>query len=693
MKFSLVLRDKKNNIHLTTKTPEAFIERIQYDTKDQAVTNRRRYVAEFGESDTYDRQMPTHVIYPAAELEKDANGNLRMRQFNAIVVLTVADLLRPADVEAVKKAAQILPFTFAAFAGPTGKETVILVKIDAHQTEQQLTENEADTLCKKAYQLAAALYGSILPGQIRTEEASVRTCFRMTLDVTPYLNLQAMGLQVSETVPPAMKMSSEAGASTDFDLYTEYERLYRRASELAYNETADVIEGQRKQAYITELARQLCVMGVPEEEAATHIRNHHVFKKEYNHLEMRMIVEAVYAENKPERHTDSDLAIGRETQQLISFLNTRYVFRYNTIMGYTEYRPNHSYVAEWQVADDRAVKGMTMEVRLAGLDARDHDVRRYVQSNMIRLYNPVEEYLWDVQNEWDGKTDHIRRLARTVPTKNPYWEDWFYTWFLGMVQQWKAGANAQYGNQSVPLLISAQGWNKTTFCESLIPPELRWGYTANLQMNDKKQVLQQMAQMLLINMDEFNQISPQMQQGFLKNIISLPSVKIKRPYGRHVELMPRMASFIATTNQADVLADPSGNRRFLGVELSAPIDVSTPPNYRQLYGQAMCALRKHEPHFFGPEQTQQIMKANRQFGIRSAAEQFFLDYFEPARNETEGTWMTTSAIFEFLKKKVGISILKPSTVSGLGRKLANMEGLRRRETRNNSEYLVVLKQK
>ena len=43
-----------------------------------------------------------------------------------------------------------------------------------------------------------------------------------------------------------------------------------------------------------------------------------------------------------------------------------------------------------------------------------------------------------------------------------------------------------------------------------------------------------MAQMLLINLDEFNRISPQKQQGFLKNIVQLPSVKVKRPYASRV---------------------------------------------------------------------------------------------------------------------------------------------------------------
>jgi predicted P-loop ATPase len=257
-----------------------------------------------------------------------------------------------------------------------------------------------------------------------------------------------------------------------------------------------------------------------------------------------------------------------------------------------------------------------------------------------------------------------------------------------MVKQWQATTLTKYGNQAVPLLISTQGWNKTTFCEQLLPSELRWGYTGNLQMDDKRQVLQQMAQMLLINLDEFNQISPKTQQGFLKNIITLSSVKVKRPYGRHVEDFPRRASFIASTNQADVLADPSGSRRFLGVELTGPIDVSTPPNYEQLYAQAMQALRRHECYYFGPSETQEIIESNRRFSMKTAVEQFFLDYFEPAADESEGKWVSASAIFGFLKEKVGVSLLKPANVAAFGRKLSNIPSLKKRETKSNSEYLV-----
>jgi hypothetical protein len=688
MKLSLVLRNKKNALKLSTKTLESFIERIKTDTKDGAVSRRRSNYSIYGEDASYDRQFPSHLIYPSVEWEKDGNDNLRMLRFNSIVALTVDNLLRPEELQAVKQAAQILHYTQAAFIGPSGREVIILVKIDTGNP--QPTEEEADMICQKGHELAVSLYKGILPSAIRPEEASTKSCFRMPLDPEPYYNPKAMALKVPQTPLPQnhSEKAREQLPGSDNHLYTQYEQMYRRAADAAFEKTKDIEEEGQLQAYITALAHGLCEMGVPEEEAALHIRNHHQFKPGYDQQEMRAIVETAYtAAGNHRKAAEASQDTGTETRRLVDFLTTRFQFRFNTMMGYTEYRPNNTYYIEWQPVDDRALKGLTMEVRLGGINARDNDVRRYVQSNMIRQYNPIGDYLWEQYGKWDGK-DHIRQLARTVPTKNPYWEDWFYTWFLGMVRQWQVNHLAKYGNQAVPLLISTQGWNKTTFCESLLPPELSWGYTANIDISEKRPALQAMAQMLLINLDEFNQISPKTQQGFLKNIITLSSVKIKRPYGRHVEDFPRRASFIATTNQADVLADPSGSRRFLGVELTGPIDVSTPPNHEQLYAQAMQALHQHEPYYFGPEETKLIMEENRKFSLKTAAEQFFLDYFEPARNEQEGEWMSASAILSALKDEVGVSLLKSPSVPAFGRKLSAVPGIQKRETSVNTLYLV-----
>ena len=606
MKLSLVLRDRKNALKLSKKTLENFVERIKTDTKDEAVARRRRLIQAGGDAESYDSQIPSHLVYPSVEFGRDANDNLQMQAFNGIVALTVDGLSGQKDLEAVKQAAKILHYTLAAFVGPEGDEVIILVRIARNTTagtpadDTTMTEEEADALCREGWQLASALYQVVLPKAVRQEEVTLRSCFRMPLDPSPYVNLKALALPVSER--PICQQ--QAGGAPK-----------------VVTETAD----------------------------------------------------------------DSD--VSRETQQLMDFLNSRYEFRYNDMMGYTEYRSKGKRYADWQPVDDRSLKGLTMEVRLGGIDVRDNDVRRYVHSNMIRAYDPIGDYLWARHGKWDGQ-DHIRRLARTVPTKNPYWQDWFYTWFLGMVRQWRVSSIAKYGNQAVPLLISTQGWNKTTFCEQLLPPELSWGYTGNLQLDDKRQVLQQMAQMLLINLDEFNQISPRKQQGFLKNILQLPAVKVQRPYARHVEDIPRLASFIATTNQADVLADPSGSRRFIGIYVTSDIDTHQTPNYPQLFAQAKAELDDDARYWFDAAETEELMRHNLRFQQRSDFLEFFFEYFAPGSDEASGEWMTAAALLAEIKKRAGAALKVPPTVNKFARELRGLPDIQVRRSHSSDIYLV-----
>ena len=374
---------------------------------------------------------------------------------------------------------------------------------------------------------------------------------------------------------------------------------------------------------------------------------------------------------------------------MIEFLCKKYDFRYNSVMKCTEYRPKEKDYWGYQPVDARVQKRMTLEVQLANIRVSIKDVRNYLESDLLSTYNPVENFLFNCEGKWDGK-DHIRALARTVPTDNPYWEDWFYTWFLAMVDQWRTYSHRKYGNSVAPLLISKQGYNKSTFCRSLVPPELQWGYNDNLVLSEKRQVLQAMCQSLVINLDEFNQISPQVQQGFLKNIIQLPSVKIKPPYGSHVQEFPRMASFIATSNMEDILSDPSGNRRFLGVELTGPINVSQRPNYEQLYAQALSALRAGEKTYFDAEQTRQIMANNRKFEVLSPVDQYFDLYFDLTDDAKQGEYLTAAEIFQELKSHIGSS-LKLNSLIAFGRKLSQMPTIHRKRFNDGMRYLVVRK--
>ena len=374
--------------------------------------------------------------------------------------------------------------------------------------------------------------------------------------------------------------------------------------------------------------------------------------------------------------------------RMISFLTMRYAFRYNTVLSCTEYRPVALSADSFTPLDPRMLRRIILEVQREGIEVSPNDIRNYIESDYVRQFDPVGDYLASCEGAWDGH-DHIGDLARTVPTDAPLWHKWFKTWLLAMVSQWQNQPSRLYGNSVAPLLISPQGYHKSTFCRRLLPDALKWGYTDSLTLSDRRQVMLAMSQQLLINLDEFNQISPRVQQGFLKNVIQLPSIKAKRPYGTHLEELPRKASFIATSNMTDILSDPSGNRRFICIELTAPIDTSRVPDHHQLFAQALQLLRNGSRSWFDKAETEQIMLWNRRYEIQEPADQYFSLCFSVADDplDPSAEWLSTAEIFDVIKQKVGSS-LQVNTLIAFGRKLANMPGMRRRKCETCTRYLV-----
>lgn len=662
------------------------MERIKKDSKNGDVAGLRRHLSGNSRDFRYSQTHRLPVVYPSAELTRDANGNLSMTHMNGIVLLSISPVRGSEKQERLKQMAMTMPTTLAAFVGSSGESVKVLVSVSRPDGTLPQTEEEANSFLKSAFKLAVTPYQALLGVSVEAAVPTVMTGFRMTVDEHPAYNPKATPFMVTTTVTAPSELSPvDEQLRIDYDLYTQYERLYQQAMEKVWAATPDDADDE---GVLVELARQLCLLRVPMEEAVTHIWAHHRYKhpQPFTEEHIRAVVGSVFAETKPRRGEKESLSgVGRETLRLIQYLQQRFVFRYNTIMGYTEYRPNSTGFKDWLPVDERVVNGFTTDARLAGLNVWDRDVKRYVMSDKIRTFNPIDEYLWDVHDKWDGQ-DHIGRLAATVPTDNPHWPRWFRTWFLAMVAQWK-GRNRRYGNSVAPLLISEQNYNKSTFCRSLLPDELQWGFTDILALEEKRTVLQAMSQMLLINIDEFNQISANIQEGFLKNVIQLARVKAKRPYGKHIEDFPRLASFIATTNMADVLADPSGNRRFIGVELTGPIDVSVRPNHEQLYAQAQVLLDRGERYWFDDKETKLVMDHNRRFRLRSPAEQYFHEYFQVAATVEEGQWLTAAAILGRIKKRVG-SVLPQTNIVWFGRMITNIEGMQRHRSANGTEYLV-----
>lgn len=626
MKVTIVHTNNKNQLLVSTKTMEKLMERFARDDSKLTITHFREYVPYLSNNYEGYKDMPKWIhIYPAAEFVKDENNNLKMKAFNGILLLKFGNITDVDGVEGIKRSVAILPSTLAAITGADGKTVIVLIKFQGENDSLPTSEADAEHLYRIAYQQIFPVYQAIVKASILVDGPKPSIEAGSTLSQEPSIHNSFM-------------------MTLDAEPYFNGKAVAMKIDSHARSQSPAPNTDNNQQTIPDFRA--------PEEEGKKVDKN----------------------------------SIRENIVNMMQLLKSRYDFRYNTVMKFVEYMPKDKGWYGYQPVEPRVQKRMTLEVQLADIRVSIKDVRNFLESDYIKNYNPIDEYLFQCYDKWDGK-DHIRALARTVPTANPHWADWFYTWFLGMVDQWRGYSHRQYGNSVAPLLISKQGYNKSTFCRRLLPPELQWGYSDNLILSEKRQVYQAMAQFMVINLDEFNQISPQVQQGFLKNLIQLPTLKYKPPYGSHVMEFPRLASFIATSNMKDILSDPSGNRRFIGVELTGPIDVSVRPNYQQLFAQALSALNNGEKSYFDAQQVKLIMKSNSQFEIIQPIDQYFLLYFELVDDEKEGDYLTAAEIFDYLKKQIGSS-LKVNSLMGFGRKLANMSELKHKRFADGMKYLV-----
>lgn len=628
MKVTIVHTNNKKQLLVSTKRMEKLMERFARDDSKLTITHFRESVPYLSNNYEGYKDMPKWMhIYPAAEFAKDENNNLKMKAFNGILLLKFGNITDVDGVEGIKRSVAILPSTLAAITGADGKTVIVLIKFQGEKDSLPTSEADAEHLYRIAYQQIFPVYQAIVKASILVD---------------------------------GPKPSIEAGSTLSQEPSIHNSFMMTLDAEPYFNSKAVAMK------------------------IDSHARSLNLTPNTGNN--QQMIADSGTAEAKNDNKKEDKNSVRSNIVSMMKLLESRYDFRYNTVMKYVEYLPKDKGWYGYRPVEPRVQKRITLEVQLADIRVSIKDVRNFLESDYIKNYNPIEEYLFQCYDKWDGK-DHIRALARTVPTANPHWADWFYTWFLGMVDQWRGYSHRQYGNSVAPLLISKQGYNKSTFCRRLLPPELQWGYSDNLILSEKRQVYQAMAQFMVINLDEFNQISPQVQQGFLKNLIQLPTLKYKPPYGSHVMEFPRLASFIATSNMKDILSDPSGNRRFIGVELTGPIDVSVRPNYQQLFAQALSALNNGEKSYFDAQQVKLIMKSNSQFEIIQPIDQYFLLYFELVEDEKEGDYLTAAEIFDYLKKQIGSS-LKVNSLMGFGRKLANMSELKHKRFADGMKYLV-----
>jgi len=332
------------------------------------------------------------------------------------------------------------------------------------------------------------------------------------------------------------------------------------------------------------------------------------------------------------------------------YLNEKYEFRFNEIKGVLEYRPNKP-DAVFAMLDDRQRNSLWVELSERGSECSSEQLYSILNSDFSSSFNPLKEYFCNLP-AWDGK-DYIREFASRVrTTRQDHWVYCFEKWICAMVA---AVVLPDVQNHTVVILDGRQSIGKTTFVRSILPPAIREYYCEDRINTENKDDMIKVYQSLLINTEEIEGMNGRELNQY-KALITRSSMNIRLPYDRTTKVRKRIASFIATTNNHDILTDRTGNRRFLCFE-TLSFDNESAVDYEQLYAQVMHKLTTEGfRYWFTKEEAVQVNKHNESFVQQTAEEEFIITNLRKPQAGDKASYLTASDIADLFHKRNGINI-------------------------------------
>lgn len=274
--------------------------------------------------------------------------------------------------------------------------------------------------------------------------------------------------------------------------------------------------------------------------------------------------------------------------EIENYLSTHYDFRYNTVLGRTEYcsKGNNRFVKVGRYEINTFRRELDCDESIA---TSAENLYSIIESSFSPRINPVQEYFKELPliDIGDGSSNGssysgssvpisfspkaIPNLASCVVVRNSNkWLPYLTKWLVAVVAN--AIDDRECRNHTCLVLTGEQGKFKTTFLDLLCPPKLHgYSYTGKIYPQEKD-TLTYIGQNLIVNIDDQLKALNKRDENELKNLITCPMVKYRMPYDKYVEEYPHLASFVASVNGNDFLTDPTGSRRFLPFEVLS-IDV------------------------------------------------------------------------------------------------------------------------
>ena len=368
-------------------------------------------------------------------------------------------------------------------------------------------------------------------------------------------------------------------------------------------------------------------------------------------------------------------------REMKQFVANTFEVRHNVITDVYEFRQKGDNA--WRPLDERGFNTIACGIEEANIFCLDSRIKHWLRSDFATDYHPVRQWLDAVRGKWDGVDRTADLFSRISPYR--YCREMGRIWLRAVVSQW-LGYDTEHANAVMLLLVSPQqGLHKSTFVRELLPPELRDYYTDDFSLSAKGNAQRKLVEFAIVNIDEFDKENPK-KMPELKTLMQTMKPSFIGSYKKNFNRLPRIASFVGTSNSRQLLHDRTGSRRFLILEPKEMIRTGG-IDYVQLYAQMIHEVEAGLPTYFTKVQEREMQRRNQRYTVKDEVETLFSTFFRPARDNKEGVLITAEEILQKLSTQ-DVHVVRHFSPTSFGHRLVDM-GLTPRHTRRGSVYRLV----
>lgn len=271
------------------------------------------------------------------------------------------------------------------------------------------------------------------------------------------------------------------------------------------------------------------------------------------------VVEQVFKKNVDTR-LENELPL---LDQLEVFISSEYPsMRLNVVTRYLE-KGNEQ-------VDQKGLNSIFIKsVKVIGEEVKYEFLLRLIYSDFIPDYNPLlaffEKFLYR------NPKGLIDKLCQTIQSKTGLQGENFTPQYVPLfLKKWLVGIISAASGEHSPLVLvltGGQGTGKTEWFRRLLPDDLKKYYAeSKLDAGKDDDIL--MTQKLIIMDDEMGGKSKK-EAKRLKELTSKEVFSLREPYGKSNVDLKRLAVLCGTSNDNQILSDPTGNRRVIPIEVEA----------------------------------------------------------------------------------------------------------------------------